>query len=56
MPVPAVQVRSDTVELEFSSLFDYTILESIYKFYKGLPVTPISRYYFRNSFVVLDQS
>ena len=35
----------------FSSLFDYTIIGSICKYYNGLAVTPISRYCFHNPLV-----
>ena len=38
----------------FSSLFDYTISPSIYKFCNSLRITPISRYCFRNPLVVCD--
>ena len=38
----------------FSSLFDYTIIEPICKYNNGLPVSPISRYCFRNPLVVSD--
>ena len=35
----------------FSSLFDYTTIESICTYYNGLYVTPRSRYCFRNPLV-----
>ena len=38
----------------YSSLFDYTIIGSICKYYNGLRVSPISRYCFRNPLVVSD--
>ena len=38
----------------FGSLFDYTIRASICKFCNSLRATPISRYCFRNPFVVCD--
>ena len=36
----------------FSSLFDYTMIAAIYRYYKCLTVTLISRYCFRNPLVV----
>ena len=38
----------------YGSLFDYVIIGYIYNCSNGLPVTPRSRYCFRNPFVVSD--
>ena len=40
----------------FSSLFDYAIIGSICRYYNGLPVSPISRYCFRNPLPVFRSS
>ncbi len=40
----------------FSSLFDYTIIEPICKYCNVLPVSPISRYCFRNPLPVFRSS
>ena len=48
--------RSLALRRGFSSLFDYAVHESIYKYCNGLLVVPVSRYCFRNPSVISDHS
>ena len=49
-----IHARHLHLRLGFSSLFDYAIIRSIFKYNNSLPVTEISRYCFRNPLMVFD--
>ena len=51
-----IEARRLYLRLGYSSLFDYVVTESIYRYCNGLLVAHISRYCFGNPLVVSDHS